>query len=283
MEEQERAAGLSRREFAVLTTLAAAGGSAACANAQPATSSVEVEIKTPDGVCDGVLIHPASQGSWPGVLVWPDAFGLRPTFRQMGARLASEGYAVLVVNQFYRSRKPPIFPEGLSNSDPSFRPLLMELRKPLTQEAVMRDGTAMIAFLDAQRVVNTKVKAGVVGYCMGGAMTMQTAAAVPGRVGAGCSFHGGQLVTDRPDSPHLLVPKLKAAYYFGIASDDDEKEPQAKDVLRQAFAAAKLPAKIEVYAGAKHGWAVPDSRVYNKPDAERAWSEMTALYKSALV
>jgi len=273
--------GFSRREFAAMTTVVAAG--AGCAKAAPATASVDLQVKTPDGLCDAVLIHPAGEGAWPAVLVWPDAFGLRPSFRAMGARLAGEGYTVLVVNQFYRSRRPPIFPDPVNFSDPAVRAQLGELRKLLTQEAVMRDGAAMIRFLDGQKAVNAKAKAGVIGFCMGGAMTIQTAAAVPDRIGAGCSFHGGSLVTENPDSPHLLIPKLKAAYYFGISGDDDAKDPKAKEVLRQAFAAAKLPAKIEVYATSKHGWTVTDSLVYDKPEAERAWSEQTALFKSALV
>ncbi|WP_331536486.1 dienelactone hydrolase family protein [Phenylobacterium sp.] len=245
--------------------------------------AMDVEIKTPDGVCDAALIHPAGEGRWPAVLVWPDAYGLRPTFREMGARLAGEGYVVLVVNQFYRSRKAPVFAGPVNFSEPKTREALMELRKPLTPETVARDGAAFLAFLDGQKVVNARAKAGVAGYCMGGAMTLQAAAALPSRIGAGCSFHGGGLVTDGPDSPHLLVPRIKASYYFGVAANDDAKEPQAKEVLKAAFAAAKVPARIEVYSESQHGWCVPDSPVYNKPDAERAWGEMLALYKAALV
>ena len=280
MDDQVGSASLSRRSFAILTTAAAAG--AGSVQAQPATTSADVQVTTPDGVCEAVLIQPAGKGAWPAVLVWPDAFGLRPSFRQMGARLAAEGYTVLVVNQFYRSTKPPIFADPVDFQDPAVRARLGDLRKPLTPEAVMRDGKAHLAFLDAQKSVNAKAKAGVIGFCMGGAMTLQTAAAVANRIGAGCSFHGGALVTDKPDSPHLLVPRIKASYYFGISGDDDAKDPKAKDGLKAAFAEAKLPAKIEVYADARHGWTVLDSPVYNKPDAERAWGEMTALFKSTL-
>jgi carboxymethylenebutenolidase len=176
-----------------------------------------------------------------------------------------------------------VFTERLNFSDPAARATLMELRAPLTPDAVGSDASAFFAFLDTQKVVNGKARAGAVGYCMGGAMVLQTAAAVPSRIGAGCSFHGGGLVTDKPDSPHLLIPNTWGSFYFGVASDDDAKEPQAKEALKAAFAAAKLPAKIEVYSESKHGWCVPDSPVYNKPDAERAWSEMMALYKRALV
>jgi carboxymethylenebutenolidase len=274
---------LSRREFSALSAAAAASAVASGASGAAATTASEVQIRTPDGVCDAALIHPAGPGRWPAVLIWPDAFGLRPAFREMGARLAGDGYAVLVVNQFYRTRKAPIFSGPVNFSDPKTRDALTELRKPLTPEAVARDGTAFLAFLDRQPVVNPKAKAGVAGYCMGGAMTLQTAAALPSRMGAGCSFHGGALVTDKPDSPHLLVPRIKASYYFGVAANDDAKEPQAKDTLKAAFAAAKLPAKVEVYSQSQHGWCVPDSPVYNKPDAERAWGEMLALYKTTLV
>jgi len=273
---------LSRREFAAVSTAVAVAAGAGGARAED-TMSMEVQIKTADGDCDAVLIHPPGSGPWPAVLVWPDAFGLRPAFRDMAARLAAQGYAVLTVNQFYRTKRAPPFEAPVNFQDPAVRGRLGELRAPLTQDAVMRDATAFIAWLDAQKVVNRNARAGVVGYCMGGAMTMQTAAAVPARVGAGCSFHGGALVTDKPDSPHLLAPRIKAAYYFGVAANDDAKEPQAKLVLKQAFDAAKVPAKVEVYAEAQHGWCVPDSAVYDKAAADRAFGEMTALYKTALV
>jgi carboxymethylenebutenolidase len=280
MNDQADSPSLSRRAFAVLTTAAAAG--VGRAQAATATKTVEVQIKTADGTCDGVLIHPA-KGPAPAVLIWPDAFGLRPSVRELGARLAGEGYAVLVVNQFYRSRKPPIFPEPVNFQDPATRAQLGELRAPLTAEAVSRDAAAFVAFLDKRPEVKAKAKIGTAGYCMGGSMAIRTAAAAPDRVGAVCSFHGGQLVTDAPDSPHRLVARTRAAYFIGISGDDDAKEPMAKDALREAFDAAKLKAKIELYPASKHGWTQPDSPIYNRPDAERAWAEMSALYKSALV
>jgi carboxymethylenebutenolidase len=280
MDQQPDSPIISRRAFAAMTTAAAA--SAGCARAASATTSVDVEIKTADGTCDGVLIHP-SKGAAPGVLIWPDAYGLRPSVRELGARLAGEGYAVLVVNQFYRTRKAPVFTGPVNFQDPATRGQLMELRAPLTSEAVSRDATGFIGFLDKRPEVNAKATIGTAGYCMGGAMAFRTAAAVPGRIGAVCSFHGGQLVTDQPDSPHRLVAKTKAAYFVGISGDDDAKEPHAKDELRKAFDAAKLKARIELYPESKHGWTQTDSAIYNKPDAERAWAEMSALYKSALV
>jgi carboxymethylenebutenolidase len=241
----------------------------------------EVEIKTADGTCDAYFVHPAS-GKHPGVLVWPDIFGLRPAFRKMGMRLAESGYSVLVVNQFYRTKKPPIAAEGASFQDPDVRASLMKLAGTLSRDTVDIDAKAFIAWLDKQAAVDRKRKMGTTGYCMGGPMTMRTAAAFPDRIGAGASFHGGGLVTDKPDSPHLLVPKMKASYLFAIAANDDEKQPEAKNVLRETFAKANLPAEIEVYEGTLHGWCPPDSQVYNEAQAEKAWSRLLALFGKAL-
>ncbi|MDB6087465.1 MAG: Dienelactone hydrolase [Gammaproteobacteria bacterium] len=285
-------ASLSRREFAALSVAAgiavAAGGSARAAAAEVTDS--DVQIKTPDGVCDAALVHPRGKGAWPGVILFPDALGLRPAMRDMAKRLAADGYTVVVPNPFYRSAKPPIFASGFSFQNKDDLAKLGELRKPLTSEAVMRDGAALVAFLDSQPAVKKSAKIGVQGYCMGGPMTLQTAAAAPNRIGAGASFHGGGLVTDKPDSPHLLVPKIKARYYFAIAANDDERQPDAKTVLDAAFHAANLPAKIEVYQGCLHGWCVKDmpageggKPIYNEAQAERAWSELLALYKQTLI
>jgi carboxymethylenebutenolidase len=209
--------------------------------------------------------------------------------RAMAKRLATNGFTVLVPNPFYRSTKAPgIFPD-FDFGSPADRVKLDAFRAPMTSDAVMQDAAAYVAFLDAQPSVNNKAKMGVVGYCMGGPMTMQAAAANPARIGAGASFHGGGLVTDKPDSPHLLVPKIKAQFYFGIAASDDEKQPEAKTKLREAFDAAKVPVKIEVYEGTLHGWCVKDmplqagKPIYNEPQAERAWNELIALYKRAQV
>jgi carboxymethylenebutenolidase len=201
----------------------------------------------------------------------------------MGKRLAAEGYTVLVPNPFYRTRKAPVLSGPFDFGKPEDRAKLVELMAPLTNETKERDGTTYVAFLDTLPQVKTASKIGVVGYCMGGPFTVITAAAVPDRVGAGVSLHGGNLVTDKPDSPHLLIPKLKASYYFGIATNDDQRQPDAKDKLRAAFAAANLLAKIEVYEGCQHGWCVRDGMVYNKEGAERAYGEEVALYKRVLV
>jgi carboxymethylenebutenolidase len=281
---------ITRRDFAVL---AVGAGFAATVQTLAATTpelvETDVEIKTPDGTCDAAFIRPKS-GSYPGVLIWPDAFGLRPAMRAIGRRIAAEGYSVLVPNPFYRVSKAPFTDASnfnFQNADDmaKLRPLMASVNAPGNAE---KDATAYVGFLDAQKEVNKAKKIGTQGYCMGGALVMRTAALLPDRVGAGASFHGGGLVTDKPDSPHLLAPKIKARMYFGIASNDDERQPDAKDKLKEAFAAAKVSAEIEVYT-ALHGWCVPDMPVrdgvaiYNKAEAERAWGKLVALYKAALV
>jgi carboxymethylenebutenolidase len=249
---------------------------------------VAVSIPTPDGTCDAAFIHPTS-GAHPAVIFWPDAFGLRTAMRDMGRRLAAEGFAVLVPNPYYRVAKAPgIVMEGFSFQDKEDMTRLQGLMAGVNAPgATDRDAKAFITFLDAQRQVDTAKRIGTQGYCMGGALVFKTAAAVPDRVGAGASFHGGGLVTDRPDSPHTLAPRMKARLYVAIASNDDARQPAAKDALREAFAAAKLPAEVEVFQSL-HGWCVPDmpaeggKPIYNKPDAERAWAKLLTLYKSAL-
>ena len=247
------------------------------ANAQAVTES-ELDVTTPDGVADSYFVHPSS-GAHPGVLIWPDAFGLRPAKRQMARRLAESGYSVLVVNQYYRSQRAPIVDTtNFAEVSDKLRPLMGSLNA----DTQTRDAQAFVGFLDDQRSVDSNRKMGTMGYCMGGPFTMRTAAAVPDRIGAAASFHGGGLVTDQPDSPHLLVPRMQAHYLFAIAANDDENQPEAKDVLRDAFAQVGLPAEVEVYDGAMHGWCPPDSRVYNEPQAERAWSRLLALFTRAL-
>jgi carboxymethylenebutenolidase len=278
---QLKSGGLSRREFGALALGAGVLSLLPPVADAAEVTEAEVEIKTPDGTADAYFVHPV-KGAHPAVLIWPDIFGLRPAFRQMGKRLAESGYAVLVVNPFYRQKKAPTAPEHPDFNDAATRATLMGLMGSLTQESEFTDAKAFVAWLDAQPAVDKKKKMGTTGYCMGGSITMRTAAAVPDRVGAGASFHGGSLVTDKPDSPHLLVPKMKAHYLFAIAENDDQKQPEAKDVLRAAFAAAKLPAEIEVYAGTMHGWCPPDSQVYNAEQAEKAWSRLLVLFKGAL-
>lgn len=273
--------GVSRRQFNTMTAAAAAAILLPrAANAMDVVET-DVQVPTPDGTADCYFVHPAS-GRYPGVIVWPDIVGLRPAFRTMGKRLAESGYAVLVVNPYYRSTKAPVLPEGASFQDPATREVLMPLARSLSAETNETDARAFVAFLDQQSAVDTSRKIGTTGYCMGGPITMRTAAAVPERIGAGASFHGGRLVTDTPDSPHLLVPEMQASFLFAIAANDDEREPEAKVVLREVFDKAGLPAEIEVYEGAMHGWCAIDSRVYNEAQAERAWARLLVLFEQAL-
>ena len=272
--------GLSRRQFGALTIGAGIVGMAPTIAGAAETKDSEIEIKTPDGTCDAYFVHPAT-GKHPGVLVWPDIFGLRPTFRQMGKRLAESGYSVLVVNPFYRTKKAPTAPENPDFNDPATRTQLMSLAGTLNPATNLTDATAFLKYLDGQSSVDTKRKVGTTGYCMGGPFTMRTAASFPDRIGAAGSFHGGGLVTNNSDSPHLLVPKMKAHFLIAIADNDDKRQPEAKDVLRETFAKAKLPAEIEVYP-AQHGWCPPDSRVYDQAQAEKAWDRLLALFKTAL-
>lgn len=246
-----------------------------------ATTEAEVNITTPDGVCDAYFVHPAS-GAAPAVIVWPDIFGLRPAFRQMGKRLAGAGYAVLVVNPFYRVKKAPTSAPQANFEDKATREGLMALMGTLTAETATTDAKALTAWLDQQPSVDRARKMGTAGYCMGGPIVFRTAAANPERVGAAATFHGGGLVSDKPDSPHLLIPGMKARFLIAIAGNDDAKQPDAKGTLKAAFAQASLPANIEVYEAAKHGWCPPDSHVYDRELAEKAWGQFVALLKESL-
>ena len=286
--ENAQTANVSRRDFiarSVATGLVVATGQSFAATL--AVVETEVTVRTPDGTCDAAFIHPAS-GAYPGVIIWADALGLRPAMRDMAKRLAADGYSVLVPNPFYRVSKAPQFTTA-ANLD--FKnPDLMTKIGPLMSSvqaagAAEKDAIAYVAFLDAQPQVDKTKKIGTQGYCMGGALVVRTAASVPERIGAGASFHGGGLVTDKPDSPHLLAPKIKARMYFGVAASDDRRQPAAKDKLKEIFAKAGVPAEVEVYP-AKHGWCVPDmpiedgAPIYDKAQAERAWSKLVVLYKT---
>ena len=196
----------------------------------------------------------------------------------MGKRLAESGYSVLVVNPFYRVKKAPTAEAGGATPIDQVRPLA----QGLNETTHMTDAKAFIGWLDQQASVAKNRKIGTQGYCMGGPIAFRTAAAVPDRVGAVASFHGGGLVTTTPNSPHLQAAKTKAQFLIQIADNDDKKAPTEKDVLKDTFAKAGLPAEIEVYAGAAHGWCPPDSQVYNEPQAEKAWSRLLALYGKAL-
>ena len=281
-EFSRRTSEVSRRQFGVMAL--AVGLTAALPRLAIATETkgAEVEIKTPDGTCDAYFVHPA-KGTHPGVLIWPDIFGLRPAFKEMATRLAESGYAVLVINPFYRTKKAPTAPEHPDFSDPPTRQALMTLAGTLSPQTALSDAKAFVSYIDDHPSVDRKRKIGTTGYCMGGPFVFRTAAAFSDRVGAGATFHGGGLATDKPDSPHLLIPQMKGHYLIAIAENDDKQQPDAKNVLRDSFAKAKLPAEIEVYAGALHGWCPPDSAVYNHDQAEKAWGRLLALFKSSLV
>lgn len=277
---------ISRRDFSVLSLAAGLAATAGAAHAA-AVQVVEtaVDVRTPDGVADSYHYHPQGAGTWPGVIIYPDALALRPAFRDMGRRLAGSGYSVLVVNHFYRSGRSPVMPATFDFANPADMALLGRLRAPLTNDAVTRDAIAYLDFLQAQPATNRNAKMGSQGYCMTGPFTIITAAAAPERVGAGASFHGGGLVGMDANSPHLLIPKSRARHLIAIAANDDERAPKDKDTLRAAFAAAGRPAEVEVYAGAMHGWCVKDmpGMIYNEALAERAWTRLLATYKEALV
>ena len=275
--KQYEARGLvTRRQFGVLVGAGLSMMLPQVANAVAVTES-DVTIKTPDGTADCYFVHPAS-GTGAAVLVWPDIFGLRPAFRQMGKRLAESGYSVLVVNPFYRAQKAPTAPKGAATPIGEVLPLA----KTLSETTHMTDAKAFIAWLDGQPSVAKNRKVGTQGYCMGGPMAFRTAAAVPDRVGAVASFHGGGLVTNQPNSPHLQAAQTKAQFLVAIAANDDQRAPNDKVVLKDTFDKANVPAEIEVYEGAAHGWCPPDSGVYNEPQAEKAWSRLLALYGKAL-
>ena len=276
---------ITRRDFEGLTVAGLAAAAGATASAQGNVTERTVDIKTPDGTCDAAFIHPAT-GAHAAVIIWPDAFGLRPSMRAMARRLAAEsGYSVLVPNPYYRVGKAPMWDDAskvdFATERPKLNPMMASINAAGTVE---KDAPALIAWLDQQPQVDRTKKIGTQGYCMGGALVVRTAAAVPDRVGAGASFHGGGLVTQNPNSPHLLATKIKGRMYFAVAINDDKQQPDAKTTLKTTFDAAKVPVEVEVYEMAQHGWCVPDmpNNLYSKADAERAWSRLLALYKAGL-
>jgi len=267
---------VTRRQFGVLVGAGITMMLPRVANAVAVTES-DVTVTTPDGSADCYFVHPTT-GAAAGVLIWPDIFGLRPAFRQMGKRLAESGYSVLVVNPFYRVKKAPTAPNGAATPIADVRPLA----QGLNETTQMADARTFIGWLDKQASVAKNRKIGTQGYCMGGPIAFRTAAAVPDRVGAVASFHGGGLVTDQPNSPHLQAAQTKAQFLIAIAANDDQRAPKDKEVLKETFSKASRAAEIEVYEGAAHGWCPPDSGVYNEPQAEKAWSRLLALYGKAL-
>lgn len=279
-DDMQKAGQLSRRQFNAI------GLGVSLAAMLPATvdaaevSEAEVAIKTPDGNCDAHFAYPTT-GAHAAVLVWPDIFGLRPAFRTMGKRLAESGYAVLTVNPFYRQAKAPTSTDTNMGA-PGVRDKLFAMMNSLTPQTQVTDATAFVAWLDQQKQVDRKKKIGTTGYCMGGPIVFRTAASIPDRIGAGATFHGAALATKNPDSPHLLIPKMKASFLICIADNDDKSDPTVKDTLRKSFDDARVSAKIDVYAGAQHGWCAIDTAVYNKEQAEKAWALQLELFKKAL-
>jgi carboxymethylenebutenolidase len=268
-----------------LSAVAAASGVSIPAFAEdsgalPVTEK-DVSIKTADGNADAALFTPSGKGKWPAVLMWPDILGLRPVFREMGRRLAAQGYVVLVVNPYYRAKKAPVIEGPFDFGKPDDRSKLMAFREGLTDEMVDRDSVAYVDFLDAQPQTDKSKKAAVQGYCMSGPLSFHTAAARADRIGAVATFHPGALVTDKPSSPHLLIPRSKASYLVIIAKNDAERMPKEKPDLEAAFAAARRPATVQI-STANHGWTVAGSQTYDEGEAERAWAELLRFYKKAL-
>jgi carboxymethylenebutenolidase len=281
LDEFARRGELTRRQFGAMALGAGLAAMLPKSAHAEETSGKDVQIVTPDGVADAFIAHP-QKGTFPAVLIWPDIFGLRPAFRAVATRLAESGYTALVINPFYRTRKAPTAPEHADFNDPATRDALMALAHSLTPATAATDARAFVGYLDTHPAVDMKKKAGTIGYCMGGPLVLRTAAARADRIGAAATFHGGGLVTKDADSPHLLIPQTKAHYLIAIAANDDEKDPNAKTVLRETFERAHLPAEVEVYAGTQHGWCPPDSPVYNRDQAEKAWARLLVLFKDSL-
>ena len=280
-EEFLKRTALTRRDFSKRTAGAAiAMMLPPVANALDVTES-DVMVETPDGTSDCYFVHPSS-GKHAAVIVWPDIVSIRPAFRAMGKRLAESGYSVLVVNPYYRTARGAVVPEGKTFRDPGIRDLLMPHARTLSPETCVTDGRAYVSFLDSQTSVDTSRKIGTTGYCMTGSYTMRLAAAIPDRIGAGGSFHGGGLATDDPQSPHLLADQMKAGFLIAIAENDDARNPEEKTRLRKAFDNAGVSAEIEVYEGTQHGWCPPDSAVYDEVQADRAWSRLLSLFEREL-
>ncbi|HKT84758.1 MAG TPA: dienelactone hydrolase family protein [Novosphingobium sp.] len=270
--------GLNRRQFAAIGASAALLGCSKPVQGDGGSQVSErmVSITMARGVADAFFVHPA-KGAHPGIIMWPDIAGLREAFKIMARTLAAEGYAVLVVNQYYRGGPAPVLESFSEWRTPQGQAKIGPLREQLTPEAIASDAAAFVAFLDGDDAIDRTRGIGSNGYCMGGPFTVRTAAAAPGRVRAAASLHGAGLVTGDADSPHRLLEKTKASYLFAIARNDDEKDPAAKDELRKAADNAHRPAEIEVFP-ADHGWCVPDSPTWDPTQADRAWNRMLALY-----
>lgn len=270
--------GLNRRQFAAAGVASMA---AACADAKVADkgglAEETVRIATPDGTADAFFVRPV-RGRFPAVIMWPDIAGLRDAYKEMGRRLARSGYAVLVVNHYYRSSPAPILGSIAEWRTPEGQAKLKPMIAALSPAATMRDAKAFAAWLGKQRSVHPQRGIGTCGYCMTGSFAIRSAAAMPDRIHAVASFHGGGLVTAADDSPHKLLAATRASYLIAVARNDDARAPTDKDTFKAAAKAAGRPAEVEVY-NADHGWCTLDAPVYDKAEADRAWERMLALFK----
>lgn len=249
----------------------------------PTTETVgqSVDIVAGDGVIDAQLFYPATDGAWPGVLLLTDIRGVRPAFAAMAARVASHGYTVLLPNLYYRAGRAPVVDPNLPVRDETARVRRAELRAALTPEAIWADLTAQLNFLAS----NSRVRGaptGIVGYCMSGAFVLRAAVDFPQRIAAAASFHGGGLATDAADSPHLLVARIKAQLYFGYADEDASMPPEMIERLETALRDSGIPFRSDLYAGARHGFAVADGAAFDHDAAERHWRNLIALFDGAL-
>lgn len=269
--------GISRRQFAAMGAAVAMVACAQPGNGRTAAlRESTVRVPTPDGMADAFFVHP-TRGKHPAVIIWPDIGGLRESFNVMARRLASAGFAVLVVNQYYRSAAAPVLTSFAEWRTPEGQAKLKPMIAGVTPEGTMRDAAALAAFLDKHARVDTRCKIGTQGYCMGGPHSIRAAAAVPNRIGAAASFHGAGIATDKPDSPHLLLPRAKATFLIAVAQNDDARDPGEKSRFTAAAAAAGLTAEAVVYP-ANHGWCVPDSPSYDAAQADLAWEQLLGLY-----
>mgnify|MGYP000014377373 FL=1 len=273
---------INRRDFSKMGAAALMAAMLPKVAFSDSVTASTVEVSTPDGISDCYFVHPA-RGKHPGVILWPDIKGLRPAYTVLGKRLAEAGYSVLVVNPYYRDAKAPVVGPKASFGDPETMKFLRGMAAKLTHNASTSDAKAYVNFLDAQASVDRNRKIGTMGYCMGGELIMRTAAAVPDRVGAAASFHGGGLgIDDGPDSTHLLIPRSPAHVLHAIAENDDKRSPETKNILTTAYKAAGVPAEIEVYQDTLHGWCTLDYSGYNEKQAEKAWGRLLHLFESSL-
>jgi len=242
----------------------------------------QVSISTGDGDCRAWVFRPEGDGPWPAAIIYMDGPAIRPALFDVAERLAGHGYLTLLPDLFYRDGPyEPMDPSKLFADETARAAIFAKMGRCVSFDAIRTDTGAFLEFLDKQPDVKGR-KVGVTGYCMGGRVALIAAAEFPDRVAAAGAFHPGHLVTDKPDSPHLLAPKIKAKVYLGGADQDSGFTPEHRDQLAQALTGAGVDDRVEIYEGAMHGYTMPDLRVYDGPAAERHWRELVALFDSAL-